>query len=100
MKMLLTGEMIDAATALRFGLVNRIVPADELKTATHDLAMRLAAKSPAAIGLGKRGVLSQTGMTLADAYAAASEVMVANMLDADAEEGIAAFFDKRQPKWR
>ena len=100
MGMLLTGEMIDAATALEFGLVNRVVPRESLTTAVNAIAATIAAKSPLALKLGKRAVSRQLGMTLTEAYDSASRVMVENMLTADAEEGISAFFDKREPNWR
>jgi enoyl-CoA hydratase/carnithine racemase len=99
MEMLLTGEMIDAATALEIGLVNRVVAADALAGTVTDYAETIATKSPAAIRLGKRTVRSQAGMELAEAYELASRAMVENMLAADAEEGISAFFEKRAPKW-
>jgi enoyl-CoA hydratase/carnithine racemase len=100
MEMLLTGEMIDAATALEFGLVNRVVPREALAETVNGLAATIAAKSPVAIRLGKKAVREQTGLDLASAYACASRVMVANMLAADAEKGIGAFFEKRKPTWR
>jgi enoyl-CoA hydratase/carnithine racemase len=100
MEMLLTGEMIDAATALEFGLVNRVVPNDSLVDAVNACAATIAAKSPLAVKLGKQAVRRQVGLTLADAYDHASRAMVENMLAADAEEGISAFFDKRRPAWR
>jgi len=100
MEMLLTGEMIDAATALEFGLVNRVVPQDALTGAVDDCASRIAAKSPVAVKLGKRAVHAQASLGLSDAYAHASRVMIENMLTPDAEEGIAAFIEKRQPIWR
>jgi len=100
MEMLLTGEMIDAATALEFGVVNRVVPRDSLRQTVDEVASTIAAKSPTAIRLGKKAVTDQAGMNLADAYACASRAIVENMLTADAEEGISAFFDKRQPVWR
>jgi enoyl-CoA hydratase/carnithine racemase len=100
MEMLLTGEMIDAATALEIGLVNRAVPSDSLSAAVDELAATIAAKSPLAVKLGKKAVREQAGLSLADAYACASRVMVENMLAADAEEGIDAFFEKREPTWR
>lgn len=99
MEMLLTGKMIDAATALGFGLVNRVVPHEQLAGAVSDTAKDIAAKSPVALKLGKRAVREQRGMDLAEAYACASRVMVENMLAADAEEGISAFFEKREPTW-
>ena len=100
MEMLLTGEMIDAATALEFGLVNRVVPADALTQTVNDLAATIAAKSPFAIRLGKKAVREQGDLNLAEAYACASRAIVENMLAADAEEGISAFFEKREPEWR
>jgi enoyl-CoA hydratase/carnithine racemase len=100
MEMLLTGEMIDAATALEFGLVNRVVPSESLMDSVNALAAIIAAKSREAVKLGKRAVYDQAGLSLADAYRCASRVMVENMLAADAEEGIGAFFEKREPKWQ
>jgi enoyl-CoA hydratase/carnithine racemase len=99
MEMLLTGEMIDAATALEFGLVNRVVPSASLREVVNEYANIIAAKSPAAVKLGKRAVREQTGKDLPEAYEHASRVMVENMLAADAEEGISAFFERREPKW-
>jgi len=100
MEMLLTGEMIDAATALEFGLVNRIVPSESLREVVDGYASVIAAKSPVALRLGKEAVIQQSGMQLAEAYKHASKVMVENMLAGDAEEGIAAFFEKRAPSWK
>ena len=99
MEMLLTGEMIDAATALDFGLVNRVVPGESLSQAVTECADIIAAKSPRAVRLGKKAVYAQAGMGLAEAYEQTSRVMVENMLVADAKEGIGAFFEKRPPKW-
>src|SRR4051812_4058801 len=100
MEMLLTGDMIDAATALEFGLVNRVLPREELTKAVSECAAAIAAKSPIAVRLGKEAVREQAGMDLADAYDHTSRVMVENMLSADAEEGISAFLEKRRPIWR
>src|SRR3954470_24415058 len=100
MEMLLTGELIDAATALEFGLVNRVVPAEQLSQAVEGCAAIIAAKSPAAIELGKRAVRQQACLDLPEAYDHASRAMVENMLAADAAEGISAFLDKRAPKWQ
>lgn len=100
MEMLLTGEMIDAATALELGLVNRVVPSAELAATVQALATTIAAKSPVAVELGKRAVQKQAGLDLAEAYECASRAIVENMLAADAEEGIAAFLEKRAPNWR
>jgi enoyl-CoA hydratase/carnithine racemase len=100
MEMLLTGEMIDAETARALGLVNRVVLRDALAETVDACARRIAAKSPVAVRLGKRAVREQAGFDLAEAYERASRVMVENMLAADAEEGIAAFLEKRQPVWQ
>jgi enoyl-CoA hydratase/carnithine racemase len=99
MEMLLTGEMIDAATALEFGLVNRVLPQSELRSAVDECAAVIAAKSPAAIRIGKKAVREQAGLDLAEAYGRATPAIVENMLDADAEEGIDAFLEKRAPNW-
>jgi len=98
MELLLTGAMIDAATALDFGLVNRVVPAERLVETVSALAEKIAAKAPEAIRLGKAAVAAQAGMGLADAYASASRVMVENLMADDAIEGIGAFLDKRSPR--
>jgi enoyl-CoA hydratase/carnithine racemase len=100
MEMLLTGEMIDAGTALDFGLVNRVVPRESLSEAVTACAEIIAAKSPHAVRLGKKAVYAQAGMELVDAYEQTSRVMVENMLAADAKEGIGAFFEKRAPNWQ
>jgi enoyl-CoA hydratase/carnithine racemase len=99
MEMLLTGEMIDAATALEIGLVNRVTPRESLSEAVNECAEIIAAKSPHAVRLGKKAVYAQAGLSLAVAYEQTSRVMVENMLAADAKEGIGAFFEKRAPKW-
>jgi len=99
MEMLLTGEMIDAETALEFGLVNRVVPSEALRETVDAIAGTIAAKSPVAVKGGKKAVRDQTGLGLADAYDCASRAMVENMLAADAEEGISAFFEKRPARW-
>lgn len=99
-ELLLTGEMIDAATAAGIGLVNRVVPHDSLTVAVNEMAAIIAAKPPAAVKLGKAALRRQAGMDLADAYDLASSVMVENLLAADAEEGINAFLEKRSPGWR
>ncbi len=99
MEMLLTGDMIGAARAKDIGLVNRVVPQTQLGAETTKLAHQIAAKSRVSIAIGKEAFYSQLEMGLSDAYAYASEVMTRNMLEADAEEGICAFIDKREPNW-
>ena len=100
MEMLLTGDFIDAPTALAIGLINEVVPTAGLRQATDALAHKIAAKSAMAIALGKTAFYRQIEMNLADAYAYTSEVMTRNMLAHDAEEGIDAFIAKRKPVWR
>ena len=100
MEMLLTGDFIDAETAQALGLVNHVVPGAELRQATDALARNIAAKSMAAIALGKTAFYRQIEMDLSAAYAYTSEVMTQNMLAADADEGIDAFIHKRKPVWR
>jgi enoyl-CoA hydratase/carnithine racemase len=100
MEMLLTGDFIDAATAQRLGLVNRVVPAGELRAATDALARKITGKSAVAIALGKAAFYRQIELDLDAAYAVTGEVMVRNMLTHDAEEGIDAFIEKRKPVWR
>lgn len=99
MEMLLTGDMISAERAREIGLVNRVVPDADLAAATAALAAQIAAKSPLTLAIGKEAFYHQTEMTLADAYAYTATVMTNNMLANDAEEGIDAFLQKRQPHW-
>jgi len=99
MQMLLTGELIDAATALRFGLVNELAPLGELEARTLAFARRLAAKSPLTLAIGKEAFYRQAELPLAGAYDYARSVMAANLKAQDAREGIAAFLDKRPALW-
>jgi enoyl-CoA hydratase/carnithine racemase len=99
MQMLMTGEMIDAATAVEYGLVNRAVPRETLRVVVDRCAAAIGSKSPVALKLGKEAVGRQSGLELAAAYQLASRVMVENMLARDSEEGISAFFEKREPRW-
>jgi enoyl-CoA hydratase/carnithine racemase len=98
-EMLMTGEFIDARTALDWGLVNRIAPADRLVAETAALAQTLLEKPPAVIAAGKRFFYAQLERSLEDAYANASDVITRNMLGADAQEGVLAFVEKRRPRW-
>jgi enoyl-CoA hydratase/carnithine racemase len=100
LQMLLTGRLIDAATAVRFGLINDAVPPDRLDATVDALAAEIASKSSFTVALGKQAFYRQLGMDLASAYDYASEVVVRNMLAEDAAEGIAAFTQKRAPVWK
>jgi enoyl-CoA hydratase/carnithine racemase len=98
-EMLFTGDVISAAEAQRFGLVNRVAPASGLRAETEKLARKIAAKHPATVATGKAAFARQHAAPLAEAYAAMSEVMTCNALRDDAKEGIAAFLEKRKPNW-
>jgi enoyl-CoA hydratase/carnithine racemase len=100
MEMLLTGDFIDAATAERWGLINRAVPPEDLASATLALARKIAASSAFTVGLGKAAFYTQIDLDQPKAYAYAKEVMSMNALDADAREGIAAFLERRSPQWK
>jgi enoyl-CoA hydratase/carnithine racemase len=100
MEMLLTGEPVSAANARDIGLVNRVVTAGTERRAAIALAEKVALKSAYTVKLGKAAFYRQAEMSLADAYRYAAEVMTENMMARDAEEGIGAFIDKREPKWQ
>ena len=100
LEMLLTGEFIDAPTALRLGLINRIVPLEQLDAAVWQLADAICNKSPLAIRIGKELYYRQLGLPLEEAYACASQTMACNMDSEDAREGIDAFIAKRKPIWK
>ena len=100
LEMLLTGEFIDAPTALRQGLVNRVVPLDQLDAEVWRLTDAICNKSPLAIRMGKELYYRQLGLPLAEAYACASQAMACNMDSDDAREGIDAFIAKRSPVWK
>src|SRR6266571_1743917 len=99
MEMLLTGDMISAEDALRIGLVNRVVAPGNEREEALALGRKIAAKSAYVVKIGKEAFYRQAELDLAAAYAFASNVMVENMLARDAEEGIAAFVEKRPPTW-
>lgn len=99
MEMLLTGEMISADEARRIGLVNRVVEYAALADETLKLAQLIASKPKATVKIGKEAFYRQLEMGLSEAYNYASEVMTMNMLEAEANEGICAFIEKREPKW-
>ena len=100
MEMLLTGEMITAETAADWGLVNRAVAEGAAVDSALELAQQIAAKSPATVKIGIEAFYKQLEMPLDKAYDYTAEVMVTNMMDRDAIEGINAFIEKRPPQWR
>jgi enoyl-CoA hydratase/carnithine racemase len=99
MEMLLTGEPVSADRAREMGLINRVVKAATERDAAIALAQQVALKSAYTVKIGKAAFYRQLEMNLADAYRYASEVMTENMMARDAEEGIGAFIEKREPKW-
>ncbi|HMB47849.1 MAG TPA: enoyl-CoA hydratase [Afifellaceae bacterium] len=99
MEMLLTGETVDANAARDFGLVNRVVPPEYLNQIVDKYAETIASKPAATVRTGKEAFYRQAEMELSDAYAYTAQVMVENMLARDAEEGIGAFIEKRDPDW-
>jgi enoyl-CoA hydratase/carnithine racemase len=99
MEMLLTGKLVDAATAAEWGLVNRVVPAAELESATRELALKIAEASSFTVALGKQAYYAQIDLDQPKAYAYAKEVMTVNALAHDAQEGISAFLEKRIACW-
>jgi enoyl-CoA hydratase/carnithine racemase len=100
LEMLLTGELIDAQTAADWGLVNRVVPREQLGAAALDLAGRIASASSDTLAVGKVAFYEQLDRPLPQAYEHASEVMAGNAVTPDAREGIDAFLSKREPQWR
>ena len=100
LEMLFTGDLIDAKTALAWGLVNRVVPGADLDAEVGRLAGKILAHSGSVVTMGKRFFYEQVEKSLEDAYALASEGMACNMMLADAAEGIDAFLGKRKPDWK
>jgi enoyl-CoA hydratase/carnithine racemase len=99
MEMLLTGDMVSADDAARIGLVNHVVEAGAERESAFELAGKIVSKSAHVIGIGKAAFYRQLELPLAEAYRYASEVMTENMMARDAEEGICAFIEKRDPTW-
>ncbi len=99
LEMLLTGKMVDAATAADWGLINQAVPADQLEAETRRLACHIAQASSFTVGLGKQAYYTQIDLDQSKAYAYAKEVMTMNSLAQDAQEGISAFLEKRVACW-
>ncbi len=99
-EMLLTGDFIDAATALDWGLVNRTCPAERLMETAHELANNLKAKPRETLALGKALFYRQLEANLKDAYSDASKTIAGNMAGEVAREGVDAFLQKRPPSWK
>jgi enoyl-CoA hydratase/carnithine racemase len=100
MEMLLTGRLVGAVEAADWGLINHAVPAAQLRDATMELALQIAAASGATVATGKRAFYEQIEQPEREAYERMQRVMAANALDEDAQEGICAFLEKRKPLWR
>jgi enoyl-CoA hydratase/carnithine racemase len=98
--MLLTGDPIDAKTAADWGLVNLVVPADELDAAVDSLVEKIARSSPLTVGIGKEAFYRQVDESEHGAYELMRTVMAANAQAGDAQEGMSAFLEKRPPEWR
>jgi enoyl-CoA hydratase/carnithine racemase len=99
MELALTGDMVSAEDACRFGLVNRVVPADQLEKTTRELAEKIASRSAAGIRAGKAAFYRQIEMPLEEAFRYANEEMLKAMTSEESLEGISAFFEKRSPRW-
>jgi enoyl-CoA hydratase/carnithine racemase len=99
LEMLLTGEPISAATALEWGLVNRVVPASDLDAAVDELVAAISRSSSLIVGIGKQAFYEQLELDEHRAYDLTKSVMAMNSLAADAQEGICAFLEKRPPNW-
>jgi 3-hydroxypropionyl-coenzyme A dehydratase len=98
-ELLLLGERIDAAEALRIGLVNKVVPAEELAAAVDDWAGRLASRSPAVMRLGKDAIQAQMDLGLTQALDLLQHDLSLSFATEDVQEGVRAFFEKREPRW-
>ena len=99
LQMLLTGEVIDAATAADWGLVNEVVPVEQVNARAHEMAASIAVASPLTVRIGKQAFYHQIDLPQGEAYAAMAEVMATNAMTCDAQEGMSAFLDKRIPEW-
>jgi enoyl-CoA hydratase/carnithine racemase len=100
LEMLLTGKPVDAATAAEWGLVNRVVPPDQLDAAALELANQVAAASPLTLRIGKHAFYRQIDVGQDEAYELMSQTMAENAMTCDAQEGMSAFLEKRAPNWR
>ena len=99
LEMALTGGFIDAFEAYRMGLINKVVPAQELEEAALQLAEAIADKSPVAVRLGKLFYHATANMTFEQGMAYAREMLSINAVAEDFKEGLKAFLEKRQPRW-
>ena len=100
LEMLLTGTAIDAATAMEWGLINQVVPAERLRESSRELARRIGEASTFTVSLGKQAFYTQIDLDQPKAYAYAKEVMSLNAAAEDAQEGMGAFLEKRKPCWK
>jgi enoyl-CoA hydratase/carnithine racemase len=100
MEMLLTGRFVTAEEAERFGLVNRIVPADQLAEETRKWALEIAQFSGSTLSIGKQAFYDQVDLSEESAYGYAKEVIAMNCMTDDAREGMSAFLEKRSPRWK
>jgi enoyl-CoA hydratase/carnithine racemase len=100
LEMLMTGTPIDARTAMEWGLVNRVVPAERLREESYDLATQIAEASPLTVSIGKQAFYTQIDLDQPKAYSYAKEVMSMNAMAEDAQEGMGAFLEKRKAAWK
>jgi enoyl-CoA hydratase/carnithine racemase len=100
LEMLLTGDLVDAESAREWGLVNHVVPAEQLDGAVAELIAKIARSSPLTVGIGKEAFYSQIELDEHRAYDLTKAVMAMNSLAGDAQEGMCAFLEKREPTWR
>lgn len=100
LEMLLTGQSISAQTAAEWGLINAVVPSEDLESHVQRLVHAISEKSAAVIALGKKTFYQQVGLARSDAYTVAGKAMTHNMFLEDSIEGIDAFLQKRSPRWR
>lgn len=99
LQMLMTGELVNARTAMEWGLINDVAPAAELRARTRELALKIAGASPLTLAIGKQAYYTQIDLDQPKAYAYAKEIMSMNSMAADAQEGISAFLGKRAACW-
>jgi enoyl-CoA hydratase/carnithine racemase len=100
LELLLTGDPIDADTACEWGLINRVVPPEELEDAVTELVAKVARSSPLTVRIGKEAFYEQVELDEHDAYELTRSVMTTNAQAGDAQEGMSAFLEKREPTWR